>query len=188
MRIVIPARDLKKAAGVKEAIQKESPNAEIIIFETDMSSFVSVKRFCSGFLALGLPLNILMWVYIYIYISINSWSLVFFWPAMFSWTRTKSWRIAAKSMITLIAEIMLEYTLRNWSSLKTKSKWHLLRITWVNTESLTGSSSSFRNYDIAGIFLLKKKNISKLIWQSQVLWGKSWESKIKMGKIMITLK
>jgi hypothetical protein len=27
-----------------------------------MSSFVSVKRFCSGFLALGLPLNILMWV------------------------------------------------------------------------------------------------------------------------------
>ena len=70
MRIVIPARDLKKAAGVKEAIQKESPNAEIIIFETDMSSFVSVKRFCSGFLALGLPLNILMWVYIYIYIYI----------------------------------------------------------------------------------------------------------------------
>ncbi|KAL9375372.1 hypothetical protein Peur_032251 [Populus x canadensis] len=60
MRIVIPARDLTKAAGVKEVIQKESPNAEIIIFETDMSSFVSVKRFCSGFLALGLPLNILI--------------------------------------------------------------------------------------------------------------------------------
>jgi len=60
-------------------------------------------------------------------------------------------------MITLIAEIMLAYTLRNWSSLKTKSKWHLLRITWVNTESPTGSSSSFRNYDIAGIFLFKNK-------------------------------
>ncbi|CAK7322937.1 unnamed protein product [Dovyalis caffra] len=60
VRIVIPARDLKKAAEVKERIQKESPNAEIIIFETDMSSFVSVKRFCSAFLDLRLPLNILI--------------------------------------------------------------------------------------------------------------------------------
>ncbi|KAF9671619.1 hypothetical protein SADUNF_Sadunf12G0066500 [Salix dunnii] len=60
LRIVIPARDLRKADELKEVIRKESPEAEIIIFETDMSSFVSVKRFCSGFLALGLPLNILI--------------------------------------------------------------------------------------------------------------------------------
>ncbi|KDP31057.1 hypothetical protein JCGZ_11433 [Jatropha curcas] len=60
VRVVIPARDLKKAAEVKEKIQKESPKAEIIIFETDLSCFASVKRFCSDFLALGLPLNILI--------------------------------------------------------------------------------------------------------------------------------
>ncbi|KAG6753139.1 hypothetical protein POTOM_043183 [Populus tomentosa] len=60
LRIVIPARDLKKADELKEVIREESPKAEIVIFETDVSSFVSVRRFCSGFLALGLPLNILI--------------------------------------------------------------------------------------------------------------------------------
>ncbi|XP_057988529.1 short-chain dehydrogenase TIC 32 B, chloroplastic [Hevea brasiliensis] len=60
VRLVIPARDLKKAAEVKEAIQKETPKAEILIFETDLSCFASVKRFASDFLALGIPLNILI--------------------------------------------------------------------------------------------------------------------------------
>ncbi|KAJ4840180.1 hypothetical protein Tsubulata_002928 [Turnera subulata] len=60
VRIVIPARNLKKAAEVKGIIQQESPEAEIIVFETDLSSFASVKRFCAGFLDLGLPLNILI--------------------------------------------------------------------------------------------------------------------------------
>ncbi|KAG8638794.1 hypothetical protein MANES_14G062800v8 [Manihot esculenta] len=60
VRLVIPARDLKKAAEVKETIQKETPKAEIMIFETDLSCFASVKRFSSDFLALGLPLNILI--------------------------------------------------------------------------------------------------------------------------------
>ena len=60
VRIVIPARDLKRAAEVKEGIQRESPKAEIILFEIDLSSLNSVKRFCNDFLALGLPLNILM--------------------------------------------------------------------------------------------------------------------------------
>ncbi|XP_028056992.1 short-chain dehydrogenase TIC 32, chloroplastic-like [Camellia sinensis] len=59
-RVVIPARDLKKAAEVKESIQKETPEAEIILLEIDLSSFASVKRFCSEFLSLGLPLNILI--------------------------------------------------------------------------------------------------------------------------------
>ena len=54
---MIPARDLKKADELKEVIREESPKAEIVIFETDVSSFVSVRRFCSGFLALGLPLT-----------------------------------------------------------------------------------------------------------------------------------
>lgn len=59
---MIPVRDLTKATEVKERIQSESPEAEIIISEIDLSSFASVKRFCSEFLALGIPLNILMWV------------------------------------------------------------------------------------------------------------------------------
>ncbi|KAJ0104738.1 hypothetical protein Patl1_18091 [Pistacia atlantica] len=60
VRVVIPARDLKKAVEVKEGIQKESPEAEIILFEIDLSSLASVQRFCHEFLALGLPVNILI--------------------------------------------------------------------------------------------------------------------------------
>ncbi|GAA0185875.1 hypothetical protein Leryth_022182 [Lithospermum erythrorhizon] len=60
VRIVIPARDMKKATMVKESIQKESPEAEIIILEIDLSSFASIKRFCAQFLSLGLPLHILI--------------------------------------------------------------------------------------------------------------------------------
>ncbi|KAH9720374.1 NAD(P)-binding Rossmann-fold superfamily protein [Citrus sinensis] len=60
VRVVIPARDLKRAAEVKEGIQRESPNAEVLLFEIDLSSLVSVQRFCHQFLALGLPLNILI--------------------------------------------------------------------------------------------------------------------------------
>ncbi|KAI8543737.1 hypothetical protein RHMOL_Rhmol08G0241500 [Rhododendron molle] len=60
VRVVIPARDLKRAGDVRERIQKESPKAEIILLEIDLSSFASVKRFCTEFLSLGLPLNILI--------------------------------------------------------------------------------------------------------------------------------
>ncbi|WVZ09463.1 hypothetical protein V8G54_013993 [Vigna mungo] len=60
VRVVIGARDLKKAREVREKIQKESPGAEVILLEIDLSSFASVQRFCSEFLALDLPLNILM--------------------------------------------------------------------------------------------------------------------------------
>ncbi|KAL0441024.1 UNVERIFIED_CONTAM: Short-chain dehydrogenase, chloroplastic [Sesamum radiatum] len=60
VRVVIPARDLRKAEKVKESIQRESPEAEIIILEIDLSSFASIQRFCSEFLSLGLPLHILI--------------------------------------------------------------------------------------------------------------------------------
>ncbi|XP_044487356.1 short-chain dehydrogenase TIC 32 B, chloroplastic-like [Mangifera indica] len=60
VRVVMPARDLRRAVEVKEAILKESPEAEIILFEIDLSSLASVQRFCQEFLALGLPLNILI--------------------------------------------------------------------------------------------------------------------------------
>ncbi|KAL2459479.1 NAD(P)-binding Rossmann-fold superfamily protein [Forsythia ovata] len=60
VRLIIPARNLKKAAKVKEIIQKECPKAEIILLEIDLSSFASIQRFCSDFLSLGLPLHILI--------------------------------------------------------------------------------------------------------------------------------
>ncbi|KAL2935888.1 Short-chain dehydrogenase TIC 32 chloroplastic [Bienertia sinuspersici] len=60
VRIVIAARNMKKAAEVKETILKETPQAQIIILEIDLSSMASVSRFCSEFLSLNLPLNILI--------------------------------------------------------------------------------------------------------------------------------
>ncbi|KAK9108149.1 hypothetical protein Syun_024160 [Stephania yunnanensis] len=60
VRLVIPARDLNKGQEAKERIQKECPNAEIILLEIDLSSFASVKRFCYEFLSLELPLNLLI--------------------------------------------------------------------------------------------------------------------------------
>ncbi|KAF7806055.1 short-chain dehydrogenase TIC 32, chloroplastic-like [Senna tora] len=60
VRVVIGARDLKKAMEVKENILKQSPNSEVVLLEIDLSSFASVHRFCSEFLALQLPLNILI--------------------------------------------------------------------------------------------------------------------------------
>ncbi|KAK3033488.1 hypothetical protein RJ639_032717 [Escallonia herrerae] len=60
VRVVVPARDLKKGAQLKEMIQKESPEAKIVLLEIDLGSFASIKSFCSEFLSLNLPLNILM--------------------------------------------------------------------------------------------------------------------------------
>ncbi|XP_010678829.2 short-chain dehydrogenase TIC 32 B, chloroplastic [Beta vulgaris subsp. vulgaris] len=60
VRIIIAARNMKKAAEVKEVILKETPQAKIIILEIDLSSMTSVSRFCSEFLSLDLPLNILI--------------------------------------------------------------------------------------------------------------------------------
>ncbi|XP_074316247.1 short-chain dehydrogenase TIC 32 B, chloroplastic [Silene latifolia] len=60
VRVIIPARSLKKANEVKELILRETPQAEIILLEIDLSSMASICRFCSEFLSLGLPLNILI--------------------------------------------------------------------------------------------------------------------------------
>ncbi|TMX01503.1 short-chain dehydrogenase TIC 32, chloroplastic [Solanum pennellii] len=60
VRIVLPARDLKKAEILKEFIQKETPMAQIILLEIDLSSFASIQRFCAEFLSLQLPLHILI--------------------------------------------------------------------------------------------------------------------------------
>ncbi|GMH01262.1 hypothetical protein Nepgr_003101 [Nepenthes gracilis] len=60
VRVIVAARNMKKAFEVKGCILKESPNADIIILEIDLSSFASVRRFCSEFFSLGFPLNILI--------------------------------------------------------------------------------------------------------------------------------
>ncbi|XP_020106233.1 short-chain dehydrogenase TIC 32, chloroplastic [Ananas comosus] len=60
LRLIIPARDVKRAAEVRERIRRESPTAEIVVIEMDLSSIASIRRFCARFLALGLPLNILI--------------------------------------------------------------------------------------------------------------------------------
>ncbi|KAK2993196.1 hypothetical protein RJ640_005164 [Escallonia rubra] len=60
VKIVVPARDLEKGAQLKEMIQKESPEAKILLLEIDLGTFASIKSFCSEFLSLNLPLNILI--------------------------------------------------------------------------------------------------------------------------------
>lgn len=60
VRVVIPARNMKKAIEIKDRIMKETPKADIQLFEIDLSSLASVQRFCAQFLSLGFSLNILM--------------------------------------------------------------------------------------------------------------------------------
>ncbi|RAL47576.1 hypothetical protein DM860_011314 [Cuscuta australis] len=60
VRVIIPARDMKKAAAVKEEIEKKSPGADVVLLEIDLSSLASIRRFCAHFLSLGIPLNILI--------------------------------------------------------------------------------------------------------------------------------
>ncbi|KAH9317207.1 hypothetical protein KI387_018976, partial [Taxus chinensis] len=58
--VVIPARNLKAAEEIKSCIEEETPTAEIIVMELDLSSFTSIRRFVTNFESLGLPLNILI--------------------------------------------------------------------------------------------------------------------------------
>ncbi|CAE6232058.1 unnamed protein product [Arabidopsis arenosa] len=60
VRVVMAVRDMMKAEMVKERIVKENPEADIRLFEIDLSSLSSVARFCSQFLSQDLPLNILI--------------------------------------------------------------------------------------------------------------------------------
>ncbi|KAF8105137.1 hypothetical protein N665_0162s0016 [Sinapis alba] len=60
VRVVMAIRDMKKAEIVKERIVRESPEADIVLLEIDLSSLSSVARFCSQFLSQDLPLNIII--------------------------------------------------------------------------------------------------------------------------------
>ncbi|KAJ3704472.1 hypothetical protein LUZ61_008177 [Rhynchospora tenuis] len=60
VRIILPARDVKRGNEVRERILRQSPAAQIYVLELDLSSLTSILCFCSHFLSLGLPLNILI--------------------------------------------------------------------------------------------------------------------------------
>ncbi|XP_047316843.1 short-chain dehydrogenase TIC 32 B, chloroplastic [Impatiens glandulifera] len=60
VRVVIPARNMKKAVQVRDRILNENPQAQILLLKIDLSSLASVHTFSSHFLSLNLPLNILI--------------------------------------------------------------------------------------------------------------------------------
>ncbi|KAI7752827.1 hypothetical protein M8C21_010907 [Ambrosia artemisiifolia] len=59
-RLVLPARNLKVAAKIKDQILSEFLDAKITIMHLDLSSLKSVRRFVSEFEELNLPLNLLI--------------------------------------------------------------------------------------------------------------------------------
>lgn len=58
--VIIAARNMEAANEAKQQILNENASARIDILKLDLSSLKSVKAFADNFLALNLPLNILM--------------------------------------------------------------------------------------------------------------------------------
>lgn len=58
--VVIAARNMEAANEAKQTILKSNENAKIDVLQFDLSSLNSVKVFADNFLALNLPLNILI--------------------------------------------------------------------------------------------------------------------------------
>ncbi|KAL5212188.1 hypothetical protein ABZP36_023035 [Zizania latifolia] len=59
-RLVLPARSLKAAEEARTRLLAECPAADVVVLPLDLSSLASVRRFAARFLALGLPLNLLI--------------------------------------------------------------------------------------------------------------------------------
>ncbi|CAM8953252.1 unnamed protein product [Rhodiola kirilowii] len=59
-RLILPARSLKAAEEIKARIVSEFPDSTVVVMPLDLSSLASVRRFVSDFLALDLPLHILI--------------------------------------------------------------------------------------------------------------------------------
>jgi len=62
-RLVLPARSLKAAEEARARVRAECPSADVAVLPLDLSSLASVRRFVKRFLDLGLPLNLLVYVY-----------------------------------------------------------------------------------------------------------------------------
>lgn len=58
--VVIAARNTDAAKEAKQQILKDNNKARIDILKLDLASLKSVKDFADNFIALNLPLNILM--------------------------------------------------------------------------------------------------------------------------------
>lgn len=59
-RVVLACRDPTAAARAADDIRRENPRALVIILPLDLASFASVRAFADAFLALALPLHILV--------------------------------------------------------------------------------------------------------------------------------
>uniref|UniRef100_A0ACD5TTE3 Uncharacterized protein n=1 Tax=Avena sativa TaxID=4498 RepID=A0ACD5TTE3_AVESA len=59
-RVVIPARSVKAAEDMRARILCECPGADVLVLHLDLSSLASVRAFAQRFLALGLPLHLLI--------------------------------------------------------------------------------------------------------------------------------
>lgn len=60
--VIIAARNMEAANEAKQRILDENRTARVDILKLDLSSLKSVKAFADNFLALNLPLNILMYL------------------------------------------------------------------------------------------------------------------------------
>jgi WW domain-containing oxidoreductase len=60
VHVVMAVRNVKNGFSIKQTLLKEIPDAKIDVFELDLSSLASVRKFAADFNSSGLPLNILM--------------------------------------------------------------------------------------------------------------------------------
>lgn len=60
VHVVMAVRNVNNGVDIKETLLKEIPAAKIDVFQLDLSSLASVRKFASDFNSSGLPLNILM--------------------------------------------------------------------------------------------------------------------------------
>ncbi|KAG8374312.1 hypothetical protein BUALT_Bualt11G0118600 [Buddleja alternifolia] len=58
--VIIAARNIEAANEAKQLILKDNENARVDVLKLDLSSLKSVKEFADNFIALNLPLNILI--------------------------------------------------------------------------------------------------------------------------------
>jgi NAD(P)-dependent dehydrogenase (short-subunit alcohol dehydrogenase family) len=64
--VIIAARNMESAEKAKQQITHENKSARVDIMKLDLCSTKSVRSFVDNFIALDLPLNILMFVHILI--------------------------------------------------------------------------------------------------------------------------
>ncbi|PNY08635.1 short-chain dehydrogenase TIC 32 chloroplastic-like [Trifolium pratense] len=61
VHVVMAVRNVKNGFSIKETLLEEIPTAKIDVFELDLSSLASVRKFAADFNSSGLPLNILIY-------------------------------------------------------------------------------------------------------------------------------